>query len=414
METTEKKILVIGNSVKDVALIEKLLSDNSQLKIYATSQSRFMNNDSVNFVDIREDNPSELLEFAVKNEIALTIATSYKALNSDIVSYFTDNGQAIFAPELNACDFALDKSLAKKFLYKMNIPTPRFAIYEKEQLALDYLKNTNYPVIISCAQNSEKGIDRFACPTEHIAKTFVGDLFYRNEPKIVIEEYVYGHEFTFYTITDGYEVLPITSVANYKFLKEGEGGLLTDGIGCYCHDYKVPDEIENELMSIISDVILYCQRKKSPYVGILGVDCVLTREGRLSVLGFSPFFKDHDCDGVLKLINNNILDIFEACVNGIFADEYDCLNISEKSCVSATLLSRYDNEPILGLEDIEHSSISYSNLKLKDDKFYTSKNQKLVLTSCANTLTRARNNLYDDIEQVRYKSKIFRSDICAE
>lgn len=414
MEAKEKRIFIIGNSAKDVALINKLLCDNPQLKVYATSQKQFMYNENVQIVDIREDNPSELLEFAVKNEISLTIATSYKALKCDIVSYFTDNGQAIFAPELNACDFVLDKSLAKKFLYKMNIPTSRFAIYEKEQLAIDYLKGANYPVIISCAQNSEKGIDRFACSTEHIAKTFVGDLFYRNEPKIVIEEYVYGHEFTFYTITDGYEVLPITPVANYKFLKEGEGGLLTEGVGCYCHDYKIPAEIEYELMDIIRNVILYCQKKKSPYLGILGIDCVLTREGRLSVLGFSPFFKDHDCNAVLNLINNNLLDLFEACVNGIFADEYNKLNISEKSCVSAVLFSKCEDEQILGFEDIDKSTISYSNLKLKDNKFYTSKNQKLVLTSCANTLTRARNNLYDDIEQVKYKSKIFRYDICAE
>lgn len=412
MEKIEKKILIIGNTAKDNALINKIKDDIENVKFFITSNSKVFINPNIEYIDIREDNPEELLTFAVSNNIDLTIITSQKALKADITSYFQENQQAVFAPTYHACELALDKAYCKKYLYKHKIPTPKFAIYEKEQLALEYLKDANYPVIISCA-STDKGRDRFACPTNHIAKTFTEDLFFRGENKVVIEDYVYGHEFTFYTITDGYAVLPITTVANYKFLKEGDGGLLTSGIGCFCEDYKISAEIKQYLLEILNNVLLDLQAENTPYTGILGVDCVLKRNGEVSILEFTPFFKDHDCNAVLNLIDNNIVELFEACINGYFADEYNKLNISEKSSVACSIMAKKDDEKIVGLENIENSTITLTNIKIKNDQYFTSKDQQLILTCSANTLNRAKNNLYEDAKNIDFKGITYRKDICS-
>lgn len=414
MQNNSKKIFLIGNSAKDLALIKKILADNTDIKFFVLSATPIFDIENIEYVDIREDNPSELLEFAVKNEIDLTIVTSNKALKSDITAFFNDNNQNIFAPNIQTCEFAINKAVAKKYLYKLGVPTPRFAIYEKEQLALDYLKNATYPTIISTSEQNDITTDRFVCTNEHIAKTFIGDLYFRNEPKVIIEEFLYGHEFTFYAISDGYAILPITSVANYKFLQESNGGKLSSGIGCYCHDYKIESHIENNLLQILEAVINDCQAKGVPYLGIIGIDCVLYNNGEFSVLEFTPFFKDHDANAVLNLIDDNFLTIIEACINGSFADDYEKINISEKSSVSCTILANKDNEEVNGLENIEHSTLSYSNLKYKNNKFYSDKNQKLVITSSANTLSRARKNLYEDIENISFKGMYYRQDICSE
>ena len=155
----------------------------------------------------------------------------------------------------------------------------------------------------------------------------VSDLFVKGEQKVLIEDYVYGHEFTFYVMTDGYTVLPLCAVANYKFMEEGEGGLLTSGVGAFAPDYKISSDIEAYIMqNVVLNVISSLQVKETPYLGILGIDCVLKNDGSISVLEFRPFLSDHDCQAVLNLVDDNLYNLFEACAVGSFGDDYEEIN----------------------------------------------------------------------------------------
>ena len=146
-------------------------------------------------VDIREQNVQELLEFVLENAVDLTVASSEIAIKNDISSLFQANGQMIFAPTAKSAEAALSRSAGKKFLYKLRIPTPRFGIFDKIQLVNDYLKNAPMPQVIRADETSE-GRDRLVCTTFSTAKIFAEDLFCKNEGKVVLEDYVYGHELT--------------------------------------------------------------------------------------------------------------------------------------------------------------------------------------------------------------------------
>ena len=110
-------------------------------------------------------------------------------------------------------------------------------------------------------------------------------MFSRDEKKVVLEDYVYGHEFTFYAVTDGYSALPLMTVANYKFMENGNGGILTSGTGAFAPDYKVSKDIETSIMNdVVVKVLQALERKGTPYLGILGIDCVLMPDGQYVVL----------------------------------------------------------------------------------------------------------------------------------
>lgn len=402
-----KKILIVGSSAKEYALANKLKSYDCEITV-APGNERIK--DIAACVDIRENNIKELLEYALENGTDLTIASSSKAIANDIVSLFQANNQLIFAPELNSAAEILNLAACKKFLYKLRIPTPRFGIFEKPSMAFDYLKTAQMPQVIRA-----EGADAVVCTTFSSAKTFVEDLFNRGEEKVILQDYVFGHDFTLYIITDGYHVLPITTVANYKFSQDGEGGLLTSGTGAFTPDYKVSKELQDTILKHTAvNIIDYLEKRGTPYMGIIGIDCVLKDDGKCSVLELKPFFSDHDAQAVLNLVDENLLTLFEACSIGSFADDFRTIKINDLSSVSCVISSRLENKIIEGLDEVE-SDIAFFPVKKNNYLEYeTVKGRNLVLTKTAKTLSRAVKQLYDDVEHIKFEGKKYRTDICRQ
>ena len=107
-----KKILIVGNLY---SLAQKLSREVEKVFV-APGTSAMM--EFAECVDIREDSTIELLNFALENDIDLTIAVSEKAIAADIATVFQANERLIFAPSAQSADFAISKSQGKRFLYK--------------------------------------------------------------------------------------------------------------------------------------------------------------------------------------------------------------------------------------------------------------------------------------------------------
>lgn len=405
----KKKILIVGNLAKEYALAEKFIEIGCEVFV-APGNCRI--SDIAECVDIREDNVQALLEFALENAIDLTVASSETAIKNNISEIFQANHQQIFAPTSNSADIALSRSAGKKFLYKLKVPTPRFSIFEKAPQAVDFLKNARMPQVIRTDIVSNS-LDRLVCTTFLTSKTFVEDLFARGEEKVVFEDYIYGHEFTVYVVTDGYSAIPMATVANYKFMENGDGGLLTSGIGAYVPDYKVPKNVEENLIKqVINPTLDMLEKRGTPYLGILGVDCVLKDDGKFVVLDFKSFLSDHDAKAVLNLLDENIFTLFEACANGSFADDYESINVSDNAAVSAVLSTRVSGNVIEKLDLVESDITFFAIPKNSYLEYETIEGKNFVLTKTAKTLARARKNLYEDADLIKFTGKKYRTDIC--
>lgn len=405
----KKKVLIVGNSAKEYALVKKF--KNYDCDIFVLSGNSAIS-ELAECVDIREENVQEILEYVLENAIDLTVVTSEVAIKNNIAELFQTNNQLIFCPTAQSAQFTLSRSAGKRFLYKLRIPTPRFGIFDKLPLAIDYLKNAPMPQVIRADENSNSA-DRLVCTTFAASKTFVEDLFNKDENKVVLEDYVYGHEFTIYVVTDGYSALHLATVANYKFAEDGDGGILTSGVGAYTPDYKISSDIENSVMqNVVERVLASLQRKETPYLGVLGIDCVLTTDGSFVTLDFKPFLSDHDAEAVLNLVDENLLTLFEACAVGSFADDYEKIDVSDNSSVSCVISSRKKGEIIKGLELVESDITHFATTKNKYFEYETVEGKTLVLTKTAKTLSRARKHLYEDVELISFSGKKCRNDIC--
>ncbi|MBO6271852.1 hypothetical protein J6O48_03620 [bacterium] len=406
----KKNILIVGSSAKEEYLAQILseefnvfvISGNDSAKKYA------------NVVDIREANVYEILNFAFENDIYFTIVSSQEAIKNDIANLFNDNGLMIFAPTADSAMFATNRAIAKKMFYKLRLPTPRFGIYEKKNLAIDYVKNVQMPVIIKTDEHKSKN-SVMVCPSFNIAKSFIEDCFFGDEKKVIIEEFVYGTNFSFYVVTDGYKALPLGSTQDYKFSLEGDGGVWTEGMGAVSPFNKLTYDHEDYIMNeIVYPVINYLSEELNPYMGIIGFDGVLTPEGDIAISECRPFLQDHDACAVLSLVDSDIFKIMHACAIGSFSDDYDLIDFKDEFAVSSVLSSgQVKGEVIEGLDDIQEN-INVQHLKTKQNEyteFETLGDRTLVVTSFAKTLGRASDNLYDEIDVINFRGKTYRKDI---
>ena len=405
----KKNVLIIGNSISAIATAQKLRAQECVENIFVVGLP-VCEEHGFKFIDIREDKAEELLSFALENSIDLTIVVSKKALKADVAGVFSANGQMVFAPDYDSSKHFIDSAMTKKFLYKLKIPTSKFGVFEKQQLALDYLKTASFPLVIKASEASSER-DLFACPTISVANIAINDLFFKAENKVVIEEFVNGHNFNFYVVTDGYMALPLGIVTSYKFSDEVNGGYLTLGSGAIAPDFKISSELQDKLMKdVVNRVLTSLESCGTPYVGILGFNCVLKDE-KIYVQAIEPFFSDVDAPVVFNTLNENLFELFNACAMGVFADDYEDIKVNDLSALAVSIFSRYENKEICGVESLDNPENLFLFSDIKGDKKYTKKGCIGVICANASTLGRAKSNLRDEIELIKFDGKKYRLDI---
>lgn len=344
----------------------------------------------------------------------LTIASSEKAIKTDIASYFQQHGQMIFAPTASSAHVSISKAAGRKFMYKNRMPCPRFAIFDRPNLAMDYVKNCRMPIVIKTDEHQgAKGV--MVCASLSIAQAFIDELFDSSEKRIIVEDFVLGHEFSFYVITDGYHAIPLGTAATYKYALDGNGGLVTSGQGSFVPDYKVSRQVEKKILQqIIYPTLNSMARAHTPYVGILGVDCILTYDEQLFALEFNSFLQAPECQGILELLDENLYDLMNACVVGSFADDYHKIDIEDSYAVSCVLSSgKKQGSVIYGLGHLDETTrVGHFNTKKNPITGYETKGDRaLVITKKAKTLTRAIGSLYDEVSLIKFDGKKYRKDI---
>ena len=407
----KKRILIVGNDANAYALAKKMSEKN---EVFITPSSDALK-EFTTYVDIRENKPEELIEFVLENGIDLTIVISEAAIKSDIASIFAKNNQQIFAPTAKAAEIIFNKPQTKKIFYKLKIPTPKFGIFEKESMALDYIKNKSFPYVIKTADKNSATV----ITSEKTAKIITNSIFIEKNNKVLIEDFVYGTPFSYYAITDGYKALPAGNSLNFRHSLDGDGGQLTDGMASCVPNYKLSIDDEYFLMdNVIYPLLNYTQIGGSPYTGILGIDGIKTKDGRLFILGCTNFFQNADSAGIIETINEDLYSLFESCAIGSFSDEFDSVLTTDKYAVSLVLKSTsktLEKNSINGLENLDENTVvtMFPNLiKNKYLEYEINNNSAIVLTSFAPTPATASERVYSEAESINFAGKFYRNDIC--
>ena len=299
------RILTIG-SAKTMEILTNFLAEDENLLVFTTSE-----NTNANFINIHAENIEELKDFALANEINLTITAGNNLPDIDYLTEFGESNLAILAPDKEASKIASSKSFGKKFIYKNKIKTPKFAFFEKSNLAIEYIKTSDFPLVIKPDEHSET-------ETAYIAETFssakkqIEKLFQRGNQKVLIEEYIYGKEISVYALSDGFNPIIIGTTASFQNEISIKDVPFVDKV--------LEEKIYNE---IIFPTISSLAREENEYVGILGFDIIITPKNNVYLLEYNSFFKDIDSEIMLKGTNENWTKLFMDTIIGTLQDNFE-------------------------------------------------------------------------------------------
>ena len=384
------KILIVGESINSILLAKYINIQNPSDDIYVT-QKESEHCDFCTFVNIRESDIGGLASFVKYNQIEFTVVLSELAVINGIAEEFQKEGFLIFAPSSQSSRITFFNSIAKKIMYKLKIPTQRFGIFDRENLAIEYVRNAKFPVLI---QNDFMLLERINDKYNSFssAKTGIQKLFETGNEKIVIENFLDEPDIFLYFISDGYNAFPIVDIEKYK----GE-----DYSASVSSSEKISDEIIMKILrSVVYPLLDDISKFSQPYLGILGMKLKI-RKNMFYVSEFFNTFQDFDFQIFLSLMGENILALLYDAANGGLAENRNHVEKINGYSYSVSVNKKY----------VKNTDEDFDNI------FISENNERRAYTVVKSTLNSAKNELFSCLESVvddKMLSKIKNDDVKKE
>ena len=415
------KILIVGSGGREHALAWKIAQSPKAEKIYCAPGNAGIA-EYAECVDITAMEFDKLAAFAKEKEIDLTVIGMDDPLVGGIVDVFEAQGLRVFGPRKNAAILEGSKAFSKDLMKKYDIPTAAYENFDDPEKALAYLEHADFPIVLK-ADGLALGKGVLICNTLEEAKDGVKSIMLDKKfgsagNQMVIEEFMTGREVSVLSFVDGKTIRIMTSAQDHKRALDGDQGLNTGGMGTFSPSPFYTEEVDAFCRKYIYQKTVDAMAAEGrEFKGIIFFGLMLTPKGP-KVLEYNARFGDPEAQVVLPRMKNDIIDVFEACVDGTL-DQFE-LEFEDNAAVCVVLASdgypvKYDKGlEIRGLEnfkDKEGYYVFHAGTKFKDGKIVTNGGRVLGVVATGEDLKKARANAYEAVKLVDFDNKYCRSDI---
>ena len=416
------KVLVVGSGGREHAIVTAVAKSKRVDKIYCAPGNAGIAA-LAECVAIGAMEFDKLVAFAKEKEIDFTIIGMDDPLVGGIVDVFEAEGLKVFGPNKNAAILEGSKAFSKDLMKKYNIPTAGYENFTDPEEALKYLETAKMPIVLK-ADGLALGKGVLICNTLEEAKAGVKEImedkkFGTAGNTMVVEEFMTGREVSVLSFVDGKTVKIMDSAQDHKRAGDGDTGLNTGGMGNFSpspfYTKEVDDFCQKNIFQATVDAMAAEGR---PFKGVIFFGLMLTEDGP-KVLEYNARFGDPEAQVVLPRLENDIIDVMEACVDGKL-DTID-LKFEDRATVCVVLASdgypvKYEKGlPISGLENFNDKKDYYcfhAGTKFDENgTIVTNGGRVLGITATADTLKEARAKAYEATEWVQFDNKYMRHDI---
>lgn len=415
------KVLIVGSGGREHAIAWKVAQSKKVDKIYCAPGNAGIS-EVAECVDIGAMEFDRLVAFAKENSIDLTIIGMDDPLVGGVVDAFEAEGLRVFGPRKNAAILEGSKSFSKDLMKKYNIPTAAYETFNSPNEALKYLETSKYPIVLK-ADGLALGKGVLICNTKEEAFDGVKELMVDKQfgeagNTIVIEEFMTGREVSVLSFVDGNTIKIMTSAQDHKRAKDGDMGLNTGGMGTFSPSPFYTKEIDEFCHKYIYQKSVDAMKAEGrEFKGIIFFGLMLTNEGP-KVLEYNARFGDPETQVVLPRMKNDIVEVFEACIDGTL-DRIE-LEFEDNAAVCVVLAS--DGYPvsyekgfkISGLEkfrDKDGYYVFHAGTKLSGEDVLTNGGRVLGVVAKGDNLKEARVNAYEATKLIEFENKYMRNDI---
>jgi phosphoribosylamine--glycine ligase len=414
-------VLVIGSGGREHALAWKL-SQSSRVKQIFIAPGNAGTAQIGRNVAIDLSALDQMLSFARRESIDLTVVGPDDVLAAGIVDLFENAGLRIFGPCQEAVQLESSKSFAKRFMVRHGIPTARFGEFESSLDAKAALGSFGFPLAVK-ADGLALGKGVVIAQDRGEAETAIDDMIERRRfgdagRKVVIEEFLSGNECSVHALVDGRSYLLFPTAQDHKQLYDGNRGPNTGGMGTFSPSQRLDTSLLQEIREKILDPFLEGIRKDHlKFRGLLFPGVMLTKEGP-RVLEFNCRFGDPETQVLLPRLKTDLIDLLEATtteqLDSVTA-EWDAGSAVCVVMASGGYPGKYSTgKTIVGLEDVRQMddvTVFHAGTKSSGNRVFTAGGRVLGVTAVGDNLLAAKRRAYDAVDKIEFDECYFRRDI---
>lgn len=415
------KILVIGSGGREHALVWKIAQSPRKPHIFCAPGNAGIER-LATCVPIKADDLAGLRDFALREQIDLTVVGPEAPLALGIADEFRKARLKIFAPTKAAARLESSKSFSKDIMAANRIPTAAARSFEQMEEALAYLDEQAIPIVVK-ADGLAQGKGVVVATTREEAKQAVRDameksLFGQAGHRVLIEEFLDGEELTIMAFTDGKTVVPMVPAQDHKRVGEGDTGPNTGGMGAYAPAPIGTAALREQVMrEVLQPTVDALARLGCPFQGVLYAGLMIVK-GTPYVLEFNARMGDPETEVVLPLLITDLIDVMEAVVD----HRLDQLTVEWRHDTAVCVVMTSPGYPgwyqtgfaIHGLTNQSvdsHSAIFHAGTKRDGERVLTSGGRVLAVTAWAPSLLQAREQVYQAVPSITFNGQYYRTDI---
>jgi len=425
------KVLIIGGGGREHALAWKIAESPRVDQIFVAPGNAGTAAEVEN-IHIPADDYQNLLHFAERNNIGLTVVGPEVPLAGGIVDLFESNGQRVFGPSAAAARLEGSKVFCKQVLIDAGVPTGGHVLFHSAADAYQHLEERypdekeKLPMVVK-ANGLAAGKGVYVCSKRQEVIDAIGQIaeqrvFGDAGNEFILEERLEGEEVSVLAITDGQTIVTLPPAQDHKAAHDGDRGPNTGGMGAY----SPAPLVDNELQAWIEEQILVptvhqMKRAGNPYKGILYAGLMITPNGP-KVLEYNVRFGDPECQPLLMRLESDLVEIIEATLDGKL-DEIDPPRWDSRASVCVVMASEgypgsYSKGHVIeGIDQadaIDQVKVFHAGTTVNDGEVTTSGGRVLGVTALGETVAVAQQLAYQAVEKIHWQGAWCRSDIASK
>ena len=413
-------ILVVGGGGREHAIIKSLKKSPRVTQIYAAPGNGGIAA-LAQCVPLSATDVDGVVAWAQTHSIDFVVVAPDDPLALGMVDALEDAGIPAFGPRADAAIIEASKIFSKNLMAKYHIPTAKYQTFTELAPALAYIEAEGAPIVVKADGLAlGKGVivaQTVAEAQEAVRSMMDGRKFGQAGARVVVEECMTGPEVTVLAFCDGEHLVPMLSSQDHKRAYDGNQGPNTGGMGAFCPSPNYTPAIAAECMEkIFLPTVKAMQAEGRPFQGVLYFGLMLTQDGP-KVVEYNARFGDPETQPILSMLDTDLMDIFQACVNGTL-DQVDIRWKEGAACCIVLASGGYPVQyqsgyPISGLEEAgKLATVFHAGTKGDGNgRILTAGGRVLGVTAVGGSLEKAIETAYAACKPIAFQDMHFRTDI---
>ena len=420
-------VLIVGSGGREHAIAWKLSQSEKVDKLFCAPGNAGIGR-LAKCLKNKADDIEGIVEAALEKEIGLAVIGPEVPLAMGIADALCLAGIKTFGPDKKCAQLEASKSFAKDFLVRHNIPTAKYKVFDDKETLQSSIGIFGFPMVLK-ADGLAAGKGVIIAQTEDEAKAAVQrmmeeKIFGPAGEKVIVEEFLVGTEASAMCFVDEKTIVPMESARDYKKVFDNDEGPNTGGMGACSPSPLFDKNLEKRVMDeILAPTLKGMQADGLGFKGVLYAGLMITEEGP-KVVEFNVRFGDPEAQAVLPRLETDLIDILLAVTENRLGDMEIKWSGKKSVCVVAASKGYPESfekgVPIDGLTGFDEDVILFHSATLSEhicddvscrNATVTAGGRVLSLTALADTLEKAGEKAYSNMEKIYFEGMHYRKDI---